>query len=383
LLPVFRTRFSRTLHHADGGAIELALDEGEIVAGGRRETILELELELKSGAADRLYGLALELAGRGTEALALRPATESKALRGYRLAAGEAAAPRKANAHAVAGGLTGGTTLGAALRSVIERGTTLLLGNADGIGDGTDPEFIHQARVAVRRMRSAARLFGADAGWPATLDDELRWIGRRLGAVRDWDVLLASTLPALAKSLPEAAPVLAAQAAAARRRDDEALREALAGARFARLALRLLRWAATPAGDGPTLADTARRRLGRLHRRLFESAAYFVALPLPEQHRVRIRAKRLRYALDLYAAALPPKATARWVDHLAALQDELGLLNDMAVAEQLLPRLARGAAFDSAAALDWLARQRQEHALRAEVALAQLSRLAVPWRRRR
>ena len=37
---------------------------------------------------------------------------------------------------------------------------------------------------------------------------------------------------------------------------------------------------------------------------------------------------------------------------------------------------------DSAAVLDWLARQRQEHALRAEVALAELVRLPAPWNRR-
>jgi inorganic triphosphatase YgiF len=382
LAPVFRTRFTRTVHQADGGAIEVALDEGEIVADDRREPIRELELELKSGEADALFRLALDLSGSGGDALALSPAVDSKALRGYQLAAGENRSPQKANARAVAGGLSGSTTLGAALRDVIERGATLLLANAGGIGAGADPEFVHQARVAVRRMRSAARLFGKAAGWPAALDTELRWIGRKLGAVRDWDVLQTQTLPALAAAMPEFAGQVAAHAGAVRCRDDDALRAALAGARVARLLLRLLRWAATPAG-GPTLASGARKRLRRLHRRLFGSAAFFVALPLEEQHQVRIRAKRLRYALDLYAAALPAKATARWVERLARLQDELGLLNDMAVAAELLPRVGRAAGADSAAALDWLARRRQEHALRAETALAELVRLPAPWQRRR
>jgi inorganic triphosphatase YgiF len=381
--PVFGTRFTRTVHQADGGAIEVALDEGEIVAGGRREPILELELERKSGDADALFRLALDLAGRGGEALALTPLVDSKALRGYRLAADEARSPQKANSRAVAGGFSGRTSLGAALRGVIERGTTLLLANVGGVRASAEPEFVHQARVAVRRMRSAARLLGEQAGWPSALDSELRWIGRKLGAVRDWDVLRSQTLPALAAAMPEVAEQVAAQMGTVRHRDDEALAAALAAARFARLALRLLRWAATPAAGGPTLAATARKRLGRLHRRLFDSAAFFIALPLEEQHRVRIRAKRLRYALDLYAAALPAKTTARWVGHLAHLQDELGLLNDMAVAAELLPPVCRQAGADSAAVFDWLARQRQEHALRAEAALAELVRLPAPWNRRR
>jgi inorganic triphosphatase YgiF len=379
LRPAFRTRFRRTLWQADDGAVEIALDEGEIVAGERRAPILELELELKSGAAERLYRLAQELAGRGRTALALCPAVDSKAVRGYRLAAAEPPTPLKANARAVAGGLTADSTLAAVLRTVVERGTTLLLANAAGISEGGDPEFVHQARVAVRRIRSTARLLGGPAGWPESFDEELRWIGRRLGAVRDWDVLQASTLKALVAAVPEAAP-LADAVGAARRRDDAALQAALQSARFASLTLRLLRWSAGAAACDETLGSSAGKRLRRLHRRLFESAAFFVALPVEEQHRVRIRAKRLRYALDLYAAALPAKATARYVDRLAQLQDELGALNDVVVAAGLLPRLAPAGGTEAEKALAWLGAQQQQHALLAEAGLLRLARLRLPWR---
>jgi inorganic triphosphatase YgiF len=378
LQPAFRTRFRRSLWRVGGGAIEVALDEGEILAGERRAPILELELELKSGPVDALYRLAARLAGRGGEALALLPAVESKAARGWRLAAGEVAVPLKANAAAVAGALAPDTVASAALRQVVERGTTLLLANAAGGIAGADPEFVHQARVAVRRMRSAARLLGGAAGWPPSLDGELRWIARRLGAVRDWDVLLAQTLPALATAVPDAAALLE-QAAARRRRDDESLQQALSSPRYARLALRLLRWAGTAAEGGPALASVAGRRLRRLHRRLFDSAAFFVALPVEQQHRVRIRAKRLRYALDLVGAALPAKATRRYVDRLAQLQDELGALNDAVVAEQRALHLAPAAAIDAAPALDWLRQQQRDSALRAEFALAALAGLPPPW----
>ena len=378
LQPAFRTRFRRTVRHAAGGAIEVALDEGEIAAGERRAPILELELELKSGDVDALCRLAAELAGRGGDALALLPAVDSKAARGYRLAAGEPATPLKANAAAVTSGLTSETTLAAALRDVVGRGTTLLLANAAGAVEQRDPEFVHQARVAIRRLRSAARLLGKAAGWPAAIDDDLRWIARRLGAVRDWDVLQAQSLPALVAALPSAQP-LRERAAELRRRDDGALRDALGSPRYARLALRLLRWAGTPTDDAPTLAAAAGKRLARLHRRLFEEAAFFVALPVKQQHRVRIRAKRLRYALDLFACALPPQRTRRYARQLALLQDELGALNDAVIAGELTPRIARAAGIEARPALDWWERQRGSRALRAEAALAALARLPRPW----
>lgn len=164
LRPLFRTRFARTSWQAQGGAVEIVFDDGEIVAGDRRAPILELELELKSGSADALYRLGLNLAGKGRAGLALLPATASKAARGYRLAAGRTATPVKGNARAVVGEVSAQTNLAAALRGVIERATTVLLTNAAGHQDATDPEFVHQARVAVRRMRSATRLLGKAAG---------------------------------------------------------------------------------------------------------------------------------------------------------------------------------------------------------------------------
>ena len=380
LRPVFRTRFRRSLWRAAGGAVEIALDEGEIIAGDRRAPILELELELKSGQLDALYRLALALAGKGAAALTLRPAVDSKAVRGYRLAANEPPAPIKANAAAVTASLAPDASLPAAMRHVAGRGATLLLANAAGGQEVADPEFVHQARVAVRRIRSASRALGRRAGWPAVLDRELRWIARRLGKVRDWDVLQAHTLPALLAAVPAAAP-LDGLAARARVRDDHALREALGGVRYARLALRLLRWVNSGNGDEATLAAVANLRLARLHRRLFDAAEFFAALPVRKQHRVRILAKRLRYALDLFASTLPALPAKRYVARLAQLQDELGALNDAVVAAELLRRLPRAAGDQARPADQWLQQQRLLHSVRAERSLADLLRRPVPWGR--
>ena len=87
LAPLFETRFTRTSWHfvtAPGCSLEMVLDRGHIAAGGRREPILEVELEVGSGPVDQLFALALELA----QGVALLPLAASKAERGYLLACG-------------------------------------------------------------------------------------------------------------------------------------------------------------------------------------------------------------------------------------------------------------------------------------------------------
>ncbi|MGJ7458583.1 CYTH domain-containing protein [Halomonas sp. RA08-2] len=87
LAPRFTTDFQRETRVIDhrGALIEVALDEGEILAAGRRVAIRELELELKTGKPDALWSLAESLAG----SVALRPADTSKAARGGALLGGE------------------------------------------------------------------------------------------------------------------------------------------------------------------------------------------------------------------------------------------------------------------------------------------------------
>ncbi len=74
------------------------------------------------------------------------------------------------------------------------------LGNEAGVRDTAEPEYVHQMRVALRRLRTLARLFPryADAAWKDAFSGDIRWLAGMLGAVRDWDVCVTSTLPALA-----------------------------------------------------------------------------------------------------------------------------------------------------------------------------------------
>ncbi|MGH6624536.1 MAG: CYTH domain-containing protein, partial [Burkholderiaceae bacterium] len=200
--PVFRTRFTRTTWMVARGAtsVEVALDVGEVLVTHGRKTlrspISEVELELKSGSPKRLLDLALELVGKGANALALAPLSLSKAERGYRLAAGKEAVAAKASAAGFTAVLSEHMSTTAALRAVGRRALEVVLANADALRAGGDPECIHQARVALRRFRSAIRLLDRKHDdFPRGLNDELRWLAGALGGARDLDVLTDQTLP--------------------------------------------------------------------------------------------------------------------------------------------------------------------------------------------
>lgn len=87
LAPQLRTDFTRRRYEVRHrhSVVEVALDEGEIIAGEARAPIRELELELKAGSPDALWDMACELAGTA----ALRPSDSSKAARGEALGKGD------------------------------------------------------------------------------------------------------------------------------------------------------------------------------------------------------------------------------------------------------------------------------------------------------
>lgn len=408
----FRTRFRRTawLVEHDGAQIEVALDEGEIIAGKRRAPLLELELELKAGAPAALLSLALQLVAPPRAApLPLVPLPQSKAERGARLAEGEGPVLAKAQARRISAGLKSSMNAAAALRSVLRNGLAVVLANASGIVDSDDAEFVHQARVALRRMRSAVRLLGRDADLPPALVEEMHWIAGALGPARDADVLVADTLPPLLAQLPSQPALLQAEGqallAAAKVRQQAAraaARAALRSARFGVFALRLMQWCDSPVKapakatklakgekalkamkaetQTAPLAALAPRRLQRAQQRLIEAAVFFCALAPAERHRVRILAKRLRYAIDLFACALPERRTAVYVTALSELQDDLGRLNDAAVALHDLPQLVSAGALLTAIGAELQAQHASAEALvRTERQLAALAKMVAPW----
>jgi len=258
-----------------------------------------------------------------------------------------------------------------------------MLANTAALRDVHAPEYVHQARVALRRMRSAVRLLDRKhEDFLEALALELRWAARLLGAARDWDVLVTQTLPELFATAPrELRGELKATLARAQAKRDAARADvlgALGTARFARLALRLQAWTLTSPPKGRTLKRLAPRALGKAHRRLFDAAQFFVALSPERRHRVRILAKRLRYALDVMAVALPREATERYVAALAELQDILGELNDRVVARRVLGTITDSNRLNDVVVAG-LATRDKELVTTAEADLLRLQAVATPW----
>ncbi len=177
-------RSTRTVH-VDGSAIEVALDQGFLVAGERREPVHEIELELKSGEPAALIDLGLSL----VDAIDVKLCVRSKAERAARLLS--AAPPEPARAKSPE--LAPETTVNEAIAIIQRNFLRQFLGNLPALESGDAVEAVHQMRVAVRRLRSVLGLF--NRVFPCNDFEALRAQAQRIAAVlgeaRDWDVLIA------------------------------------------------------------------------------------------------------------------------------------------------------------------------------------------------
>ena len=183
------TRVSSIMAPAPGVAIEASIDRGIIKCGAATEPICELELEVKTGPAWRAYQLAMQL----LETVPLLVEDRSKAERGIALRLGTRGKPLKAPPSPVAAGMTSNSAFKALVLTCLAHYTA----NQRGMLAGADPEYLHQMRVALRRLRSVFSTFGPL--FPAAVLEppvaETRWLARILGAARDRDVFVAETLP--------------------------------------------------------------------------------------------------------------------------------------------------------------------------------------------
>lgn len=357
LVPVYETRFRRTawnLRAHDGSRIEVALDVGEIIAGKRREPLCEVELELKSGTPDALYELAEMLA----QTILLVPYEPSKAARGARLAAGLNPQPVKSVSPMIEKTMPVGAGFAAILRSDLSQ----LQANLPGLLLDNDPEYCHQARVAIRRMRSAIKLFRKLFRVPDSLLEEIKALGDTLGKLRDADVFVLETLPRLQEKLsPAQFGLLARRANAHRRVQREATLAAVHVPATGRCLIEFQRWLSgmEPVAHDGRLDRYATGKLEVMVERIALSAGQFAAYSAEERHALRVQVKRLRYACEHFSNVIRIKKP--FVRALADLQDKLGVLNDQAVALRHIAALNPDGKLDPAqsAIESWL-KQEQE-----------------------
>ncbi len=347
LTPCFSTRFTRTSWHLGEGEnrLELALDRGEIEAAGGRLPIAEIELELLAGSPVYLYDVAEQLATELTFQLEPR----SKAERGYRLAGALKAGPVKARPPALA---PDDAPL-QAWRAMAGAALAQFTANVPGLLSEDDPEYVHQARVAIRRLLTVADMAKSlDRPRPHWRRD-LRTLMTALAAAREWDVFVTELLPALTGLAPELHAQLERRAAQAQLRARARARAAVRAPDCVRLVLAVGRsLVPDPARDEEKgkVRQWARRLLERRLKRLKRLGKGFERLDARGRHRVRIAAKRLRYVADAFAPLYGAPAKT-YLDRLAGLQDKLGAANDAVMARQLVGELklrgARGASIEA------------------------------------
>jgi inorganic triphosphatase YgiF len=352
LQPIFETRVRRTTYPvADGKRdIALTLDKGKIATGRRSEPLCEIELELKRGNGTELFDLAREL----TSALPAQLAIKSKSERGYELLEDEeVAATKGAPIHLSAGSSTreGFKAIGrACLKQIIGNEPALL---------AADPEGVHQMRVGLRRLRAAMSLFADILQDPQTaaLKDELRWLAGELGPARELDVLVARVVVPVKRRHPQLAGVsslsreLTAQREAALARAQNAVRSA----RFRALTLEVAAWLETGQWTRPqddlirdrgevAIEISAAEQLTRRFRKIRKRGKALARLDARRRHRLRIQAKKVRYAAEFFADLFPGRKAARrrrrFLSALETVQDDLGDLNDIAVHEDRITAIA-------------------------------------------
>lgn len=348
LVPVFTTAFRRSLHllnPREGVEIEVALDQGEIrTADGSIELIGEVELELKRGDGEiALYDLAMAL----NEDVPLRVGVQSKAERGYALAAKQAPKSVKAGQVQVHAEDSVETVLARTVRQCVGH----LVANEACALVGHDPEGIHQMRVALRRLRSALSVFRAfiPPEQHAFLVGELKWLSAALGGAREWDVFLVDLHPPARAAGPGggAHRALDEVAAACRTRAYAAAREAILSRRYTHLILWLGSWLERQAWRRQPVSEEAARLflpvrdladelLDKRHRQVRRRGRGFAGQSVERRHELRIGLKKLRYAAEFFRGLYPAKPVKRYLALLSAFQEALGHLQDVATVEKLI-----------------------------------------------
>ena len=363
---IIRSEVERTTWLIDlgNGRIELDLDSGTMIAGKRSTEFAELELELRDGPPVIL----IMAARRISDYSPVRLGVLTKAERGFRLAEKGHSKAYKAGPVKVGAGMT----VGQAFETIVHACLKHYRLNEPLVIHKSNSSALHQARVAMRRLRSALTLFR-----PAVEDveyqhlrHELRWFTAQLGDARNLDVYLERDLPSEERN----------QLILKQERAYDHVADAMNSHKFRRLLIDLVGWCAIGAWRSGKLAQRpiqsfANRRLDRLWRTITDAGRNLVAMDETERHALRIQIKKLRYATEflenIYVEAR--SSERRFASAVEELQEALGKLNDMTTA-----RLFGAAPIEE----NWLIGSPGErrHVLSAEEALRDLLRTGPFWR---
>lgn len=251
--------------------------------------------------------------------------------------------------------------------------------NAAAIAHGSrDPEHVHQLRVGLRRLRSAAcGMAPFAAAMPHGWEPAVMPVFDALGQSRDRFVRATTLAPRL-----RAAGAAVADDAPPSEEDARALARRVAGASFMGMVRRLRAFADGASGrpgvdDGSGLAQLA-GRLRKLARQVTRHARHFDELPFEAQHHARKRLKRLRYLAEFAAPAFARGDVRRWMRQVSQAQDALGKHVDRVLAGRHFAELAATDP-DAWFAVGWLRAKSERSARAARDALLRLREADAFW----
>ena len=422
----------------DLGVIEIALDTGLLRAGALELPISEIEFELKRGQLAAVFALGK----KWQQAHGLILDARSKSERGDRLALLNAelktiseqkqerqeSSRRQAIAQFWAARTAENISLHpkihaqAALAAVSAECLDQIIRNAAVLAevDTADiyqaggADHVHQLRVGIRRLRSAWSFFNGIAVLPSEeLRSEIKLHFAKLGGTRDDDVLKETLLPVLnaagqpplvlddgqtptdTENVTLSRPfqswlldmlawtvlpaVTVAQEQFAPTESIEQVATQIAALAAQPVAAEVTAAISAKVQKPLTLKDALVKKLKKWHRRLLQDGLQFDQLEIEQRHELRKLGKKLRYALQFTESLLPTARLKTYRKQLAAVQDILGEMNDLAVARDrfILLRDAQPSAWF---ACGWITSRLDALTQDACAAFKQLSRTETFWR---
>jgi len=343
--PFYRTDIKREIHHlaVNGSQIEMAIDDGKIIANGRHRLVSEVELELVSGDVADLFRFAQRL---HTD-IPARISLDTKAHRGEALANNKI--PKAAKAKRVS--LDKNESVEETFISIVRQCAVHLFSNYAAVFEGRDVEGLHQMRVAMRRLRAAIILFKPFRIDPTVraIGEEAKWFAGKLGESRDLDVFIDEIIRPVESQFASdgALEVLASTIKQRSQSKWNSVVDLLDTPRYSAFTLELAaltevrpwrekrrNWKEDSALR--SVSGFAKKALNKRRRKIKALGERLQSLTVDERHTLRKELKKLRYALEFFYDLYPVGETKTYVKTLAHLQDLFGYMNDLTTAETII-----------------------------------------------
>jgi CHAD domain-containing protein len=219
------------------------------------------------------------------------------------------------------------------------------------------PETLHQMRIALRKLNAVIRLFSSVAPLRQGkfIASELKWVGKELARARDFDVFVEEMLLPLRRKCPHDISVAMFSRVCLRHRKREYKRSktALASMRFSRLLVAIAEWIEAAgrrrkAQGKQSAHEVVAERLSALKKKM-RSGRHIKKLDRHHLHKLRLRAKRMRYAIECVEQLYPDRKSRNRMDKMAAalrrLQSSLGGMNDLAIAGDIFDAIMKDSKF--------------------------------------